>query len=110
MGKICNTIAEESPACLLGRDLLQTLDVQSQASPRGTDLIIAGVPAVSEMQDPDLGTPKPLELVPRELWSKGGAGVGFLTRGQDTPQEGEARPLLDSDVLAPASRGKCKTT
>lgn len=102
MWKICNTIAEESPACLLGRDLLQTLDVQLQPSPRGTDLIIAGVCAVSEVQDPDLETPKPLEAVPRELWSEPRAGVGFLTRAQDTPQEGAARPLLDSGVLAPA--------
>lgn len=75
-------IAEESPACLLGRDLLQTPDVQLHLSPRGTDLIIAGVCVLSEVQDPDLEIPKTLEAVPTELRRKSGTELGLLTSAQ----------------------------
>lgn len=58
------------------------MDVQLHLPPRGTDLIIAGVCVISEVQDPDLETPKTQEAVPRELWSKLGTDVGLLKLAQ----------------------------
>uniref|UniRef100_A0A8C0EWX7 Reverse transcriptase n=1 Tax=Bubo bubo TaxID=30461 RepID=A0A8C0EWX7_BUBBB len=77
--------AQESPDCLLGKDLLQTLDVQLHLSPRSTDLTIAEVCVISEVQDPHLEIPKTLEAVPRELWNKSGADVGLLKSAQPIP-------------------------
>lgn len=45
-------------------------------------MISEGVCVISEVQDPDLEIPKPLEAVPRELWNKSGAGVGLLELAQ----------------------------
>lgn len=56
------------PIFLLGRDLLQTLDLQLHPS---FALTITGVCVTSEAQEPDLKIPKPLEVVPREKQSIG---------------------------------------
>lgn len=95
-------IAEESPACLLGRALLQTLDVH--LSPRCTDLINAGVRVISEVQDPDLEIPKTLEAVPRELRSESGAERGLLKPAQ--PRRTKTRGGLPSAVQQHPGPGK----
>lgn len=89
-------IAEESPACLLGRDLLQALDVQLHLSPRGTDLIIAGLCVVSDAGESELKIPEELKDVPQELWSKSGRDVGLLKTAQPVhiKTEGGSRPVV----------------
>lgn len=43
-----NVIAEDSPVCLLGRDLLQALDIEIRLAPEGIDLIVMGINVIKE--------------------------------------------------------------
>lgn len=43
-----NAIAEDSPVCLLGRDLLQTLDIEIRLAPEGIDFIVTEMNVIEE--------------------------------------------------------------
>lgn len=43
-----NAIAEDSPVCLLGRDLLQTLDIEIRLAPEGIDFIVTEMNVIKE--------------------------------------------------------------
>lgn len=51
-------LVEDSSACLLGRDLLQTLDVELHLSPEGIDLIIMGMSVMSGTSNSKLKIPE----------------------------------------------------
>lgn len=88
--------AEESPACLSRRDLLQSLGVPLHLSPRGAARAITGVCTISEFQDADLDIPKALEAVPGELWRRWGTAAGLRSSALGKSEAGKTAGLRGS--------------
>lgn len=64
--------------CLLGRDLLQTLDVELRLSPKGIDLIIMGMRVITGNLKDEFKISEALKSVPTKLWSKTSTDAGLL--------------------------------
>ena len=75
-------LVEDSLACLLGRDLLQSLDTELRLSPEGTDLIIMGMTVITESPNNELKIPEVLKSVPTKLWSRTSMDVRLLVSAQ----------------------------
>lgn len=76
-------IAEDSAVCLLGRDLLQALDVEIRLASEGIDLDVMRINMIKEKLKEGItrnafGIPSELREDPKLLWSQTSTDMGLL--------------------------------
>lgn len=74
-------LVEDSPVCLLGRDLLQASDAELHLSPEGMDLIMA-LSVITESFKSEQTILEILKAVLSEFWGKTTTGGGLLVSAQ----------------------------